>query len=299
MQNSTEQFFRDHRSFLLNVAYRMLGSVTDAEDIVQESWLKWQKQLERGVNIDNAQGYLTKIVTNLSVDLLRKRQVERGSYTGPWLPEPLVEEVIDDNSSQHKMQSLQSLSIAFMFILERLSPKERAVFILNEALDYQHQEIAEILDISAAASRQLLSRARQKTKSKVARHQVDLGKHKLLLGSFMQAIWNGDTKEIREVLAADAVAYTDGGGVVSAALVPLQGWERIVQVFLHLAKKYSQQQVQTQWLAVNGGWGAVFLLDKKVISLVQIVTTDTQIEEIYVVRNPDKLNGVNRNMAVD
>lgn len=296
MIDSTERFQR-HRNTLFGIAYRMLGSVADAEDILQDTWLRWQQLPEH--TIESPIAYLTRMVSRLCLDQLRSRKIRDRNYPGPWLPDPLPTEPSMDESANHAtggeplqlLASLEDISIAFMLILEKLSPMERAVFILKEAFDFDHKEISSTLSIETPASRQLLSRAKRKLGAGRSKYQVEPERHRLLMTEFMTAIWQGDTASLKKLLTDDAVAYTDGGGVVTAARIPLEGPDRIIQVFSHIVKN-SGENMQFHWLWLNGSWGVALYSPTEIIATITVAVTGDSIDRIYLTRNPKKLGHI-------
>ncbi len=293
MIESTESF-QQHRSTLFGIAYRMLGSVADAEDILQDTWLRWQQCSSNDIRSPKA--YLTRVTSRLCIDKLRSRKLRDKDYPGPWLPDPLPgehPEQLDTGNATSKnppdiLATLGDISIAFMLILEKLSPTERAVFILKEAFDFEHKEISSILDIEVPHSRQLLSRSKQRLAQGRTRYQVDPEHHKRLMTEFMSAIEGGDTVRMKDLLTENAVALTDGGGVVTAARIPLEGPDRIIQVFSHIANN-SAKDAQMSWQWLNGSWGITLQLGDEVIGTITVATVGDRIDRIYLTRNPTKL----------
>jgi len=264
----------------------MLGSISDSEDVLQESYLKWSST--RLGPVDNPEAFLTSIVSRLCIDKLRKRKIEKLNYTGPWLPEP----VPTDEDPADKIASHESISMAFMVMLEYLSPLERAVFILREAFDLSHNNIAEQLQISPCHSRQLARRARLRVD--VDTTPVTNAEAKPLVAAFYAALESGETEGLHQLLCEDVTAYTDGGGRVSAAMIPLRGQQTVIQVFSHLARK-NAQDISASWSSINGQVGLVFR-EKKTNDINSIITfalTGQKISRIFVMRNPEKLKAFN------
>ena len=291
---STENF-QQYRNMLFGIAYRMLGSVADAEDVLQDAWIRWQQSSNHA--IDSPKSYLTRVVSRLCIDQLRSRKLRDKNYPGPWLPDPLPVEPSGEHHAASPLgppqilASIDDISIAFMLILEKLSPTERAVFILKEAFDFEHQEISSILDIEVPNSRQLLGRAKKRLAEGRTKYKVDPEQHKVLMTEFIAAVWQGDTQSLKNLLTEDAVALTDGGGVVTAARIPLEGPDRIIQVFSHIANN-SAKDAKLHWLWLNGSWGIALQSDQKIIGAITIATVGTRIDRIYLTRNPSKLRHI-------
>lgn len=260
------------RKRLWALAYRMLGTAYDAEDVLQDAYLKC-------ANVDFSEvatppAFLTTTVSRLCIDRLRLRR--REEYVGPWLPEPVTEDDADRYGSIHT---------AFLHLLERLSPKERAVFVLKEALDHDHRDIADMLDITDASSRQLLSRAKKRLKEMEAWSlSID---PRPVVNEFVEALLEDDLDRVESLLCEDVVALTDGGGVVSAAIVPLEGIERIKTVFGHLFRKF-EGDTQFEWRRISGNWGLVIRQDGD-ISVATFQIGRGRLQRVFMVRNPNKL----------
>ena len=280
------RIFEQQSDLLSNIAYRMLGSVSDSEDVLQEAYLKWS--VIRLRKVENPEAFLTSVVSRLCIDKLRKRKVEKLNYIGPWLPEPIPVE----NDPEANLARYESINMAFLVMLEALNPLERAVFILREAFDLSHNAIADRLQITACYSRQLARRAKGRVISKSL--PVSNSEVRPLVEAFYEALELGKTEELHEMLREDVTAFTDGGGRASAALIPLRGREMVIQVFSHLARKNVEALTAT-WTNVNGQWGLVFSgqsdsgLGKKIHSVITFNMDEGKIAQIFVIRNPDKL----------
>jgi RNA polymerase sigma-70 factor (ECF subfamily) len=293
-----QRFEREHASRLRALAYRMLGARAEAQDIVQEAWLRWSEVDERG--IEQPAAFLTRLVTNLCLDRLRSAAVQREHYVGVWLPEPLLE--ADALFSwapgpEHLAEYAQDLSTAFVLALERLSPLERAAFLLHDVFDLDHGEIALHLARSEAACRQLLSRARRNVKASGVRRQVTREEGERLGAAFMQAVRSRDVSALTQLLVDDAVMLADGGGKVSALPRPVQGGARIARTFM----AFVQMPTSRGWRLVagwiNGHPGLLVVDDHDTGRLVQTLTLapaeqQGRIEAVYIQRNPDKLLGL-------
>jgi RNA polymerase sigma-70 factor (ECF subfamily) len=284
--NCTEAF-SDYRSLLFAIAYRMLGSVMDAEDMVQETFIRCE-----GANTDDVQSpkaYLTSIVTRLSIDHLRSVQVQRETYVGDWLPEPLI---VDMGSDPDAMTSLaESLSMAFLVMLERLSPVERAVFLLRKVFDYEYAEIAAMVDKSEANCRQIVARASQHVTDEKIRFDTSRQESDALLQAFAQACLSGNINGLMNLLSEDIVMYSDGGGKKSAALRPVIGADKVTRFLLGTLRKIARyyDTYEFRMARINGQPGIINYVDGEVDNTMILEMVDGKIHRIYTVRNPDKL----------
>lgn len=277
--------FEANRSRLKRLAYRMLGSVSEAEDAVQDAWIRWQRA---GEGVTDPAAWLVRTTTRLCIDRLRAAKVERAAYRGPWLPEPLIEPMTDD-----PVERAEEVSIAFLLALERLSPLERAVFLLHDVFDEDYAEIAATLDRSEAAVRQLASRAREHIQDAKPRFAVDQEKAMKLAQAFMAASASADFKALSSLLAEDAIMVTDGGGKRKAALRVLVGREDIVGLMQALSWRTGGGYVANFSPArVNGLPGFILHLSDGLAVMAFEPGDDGQIAAIYNVRNPDKLGHV-------
>ncbi len=271
-------------SRLKALAYQMLGSVADAEDIVQEAQLRLH---QRPSPPDSSEAYLFRTVSHLCIDRLRRLKTERKHYPGPWLPDPYLEE------ETNPVELAQDLSIGLLTLLESLSAAERIVYVLREGFDFSFVEIAELLDISAAAARQRAHRAGQRLKQARAAPRTPAATQKSLLSELMLRLNAGDVQGLIDLMAEDAVVYTDGGGVVSAAIRPITERERIVQVALHLHQKAQRSgPLELEFTAMNGGWALVTRQHGAVFSCMMLEASEHLIRNVYVIRNPHKLTGL-------
>jgi RNA polymerase sigma-70 factor (TIGR02957 family) len=274
--------FVTHRGLLFTVAYEMLGSAVDAEDVVQETWLRWADVDQAEVRDPRA--YLVRMVTRQALNRLRTVSRQREDYVGQWLPEPLLTgpDVADD------AELAENVSIAMLTVLETLGPAERAVFVLHEVFEISYDEIAEVVGKTPAAVRQIAHRARQHVAARRPRMQVDRAEQEATLQKFMAAVTSGDVQGLAEVLAPDVVLIADGGGLVPAARKPLIGAERVL-AFLARVADLSDLIATTAWL--NGMPGARFNVagDDTAVSL---VIENDLITRIYAIRNPNKLGGL-------
>jgi RNA polymerase sigma-70 factor (ECF subfamily) len=269
----------------MGIAYRMLGSVTEAEDVAQEAVLRLARA---GEPISEPAAWTTTTATRLSIDVLRSARVQRETYVGPWLPEPLVG--TGDEVATH-MEVADSLSQAFPVMLERLSPTERAAFLLREVFDYDYAEIARVLERSEASARQLVSRARKRLGTGPPRFDADPALHDRLLERFLAAADEGDVAALEALLAEDAVLYADGGGKAIAARRPLLGARRIARTLATMIPKTQRRRsLRRERTAVNGQPGAVvYTATGAVWNVVGADVLDGRIHTVRMIRNPDKL----------
>jgi RNA polymerase sigma-70 factor, ECF subfamily len=280
------QTFERHRQRLTGLAYRMLGSLAEAEDIVQDAYLRWHKT-DRNTVAD-ARAYLSSTVARLCLDHLKSARVRREQYVGPWLPEPIVDPSIlaPDTASE----LADDLSVALMMTLERLSPLERAAFILHDVFDMDFDTIASVLDRNVAACRQLAARARAHVHDERPRFNASPEDAARLSDAFHQAVLSGNVAGLGQMLAADAVLYTDGGGKRTAALNPIRGSDKIMRFFAGIAQKGGFSTLATfRRLSLNGLPGFIFVDDEGAIETLALEINDGRVAAIYAVRNPDKL----------
>jgi len=272
--------FVSHRRLLFTVAYEMLGSAADAEDVVQETWLRWAEVDQAGVRDPRA--YLVRIVTRQALNRLRTMARRREEYVGEWLPEPLLTspDVAED------VELAESVSIAMLTVLETLSPAERAVFVLREVFDTPYEEIAAAVDRSPAAVRQIAHRAREHVASRRPRVQVSRAEQRAVVERFLAALQSGDVQGLLDVLSPEVVLRADGGGVVAAARHPIEGAEAVSRFLAVFAKMASGARVDTVWL--NGAPAARIEFGSDVTA-VSLLIEDGRISRIYAMRNPSKL----------
>jgi len=278
--------FERHRRLLFSIAYRMLGSVADAEDAVQDAFLRWQRASDAEVR--SPQAFLVTIVSRLCINYLKSARVQRETYIGEWLPEPIVTEPGSDVS--RIVQVDESVSMAMMLLLERLTPVERAVFLLGEIFDYSHAEIASMLGLSESNCRQLLRRARQHLRAERPRFSASGRQHMELLERFRRAARSGDMNGLVALLSDDVVMHTDGGGKASALPLPIQGPDRVGRAILFgIAKLLALKPLQ-RIVEINGEPGVVSDVEGRPQSVFTIEVTHGRIRAIYIVTNPDKLS---------
>jgi RNA polymerase sigma-70 factor (ECF subfamily) len=275
--------FDRHRPLLFSIAYRMLGSVMDAEDVVQEAFLRWQRAPRAEVRSPKA--YLSAVVTRLCIDQLRTARTRREEYVGPWLPEPLPTE--PDTSAID-----ESLSMAFLVLLESLNPTERAVFLLREVFDYDYEEISRLVGKSEANCRQIARRARDSVAARRPRFECSPEQEERLMGSFLEASLGGDMEGLVSVLSEDVTLWSDGGGKTRAALNPIHGADRVSR-FLFGILRQAPPGLVIRRARVNGRPGIIgYFADGRPQSVTTLEVADGRIRAIRIVVNPEKLRAV-------
>lgn len=282
--SATADVFAAERPRLFGIAYRMLGSRADAEDVLQDAWLRWQEGHTE--ELRSTQAWLTTIVTRLSIDRLRSVKAKREVYVGPWLPEPLAE--VDPVTPESKAEIASDLSIAFLNLLERLGHEERAAFVLHDAFDCDYDDIAEMLGKSVAACRQLVHRARERVTDVRRRFQVDEQTRIRMLERFINAANRGDFAELKTLFATDAQLISDSGGKALAARRILHGAERIARLWWAIFRR-NPQGVERRIVRINGELGLATSYGGKLHSVTTIDTDGQHIHAYYSVANPDKL----------
>ncbi|GAA3368698.1 RNA polymerase sigma-70 factor [Streptomyces sannanensis] len=279
--------FEEHRPVLFGVAYRMLGRVVDAEDIVQEAWLRWSA--EDRTDVREPRAFLVRTATRLAIDRLRQAQSWREAYVGPWLPEPLVTDfgtVVPDTAEQAVLA--ESVSLAVLVVLESLSPLERAVFVLREAFGYPYGDIAAVLERSEAAVRQLAGRARRHVEERKPRFDVDPAERRDLTERFLAAAAGDDLDGLLSLLAPDVRLVGDSGGKAKAPLRVIESADKVGRFLLGAAQR-GVENVEFRFVEINGGPALFVLSGGKPDSVFQLDVADGRIQCIYIVRNPDKL----------
>jgi RNA polymerase sigma-70 factor (ECF subfamily) len=280
--------FEAQRRALVGLAYRMLGSRAEAEDVVQDAYLRWHAT-DRAA-IEEPRRYLSTVVTRLCLDRMKSAQARREVYVGQWLPEPVVDEAFDADSAS---DLAHDLSVALMMTLDRLSPLERAAFLLRDVFDFGFAEIAGILDRSEAACRQLAARAREHIRSEKPRFPASREEGHRLASAFRQAAESGDVNALMQLLAGDAVLYSDGGGKRAAAFNPIYGADKILRFLAGVMRKnLSLPDMQIRPATVNGLAGFVMREADGTMNTMAFEHGNRRITAIYVVRNPDKLRHV-------
>jgi RNA polymerase sigma-70 factor (ECF subfamily) len=281
--------YADLRPLMFSIAYRMLGSVAEAEDIVQEAFLRYQRALEASSSIESPKAYLSAVTTRLAIDHLRSARVRKETYVGEWLPEPLVTDFGASDGARHA-EDADSLSMAFLLLLERLSPVERAVFLLHDVFDYGYDEIAAIVDRSEDNCRQLAVRARRHIQEHRPRFEASREAREELAGRFFDAIGAGDMNGLLELLAADAVVYGDGGGKAPSFPRPVFGRDRVVKLVLGLRQMAEELGITVQRAEINGQPGAMFFdASGRLTNVWTLDIADGQVQAVRSVINPDKL----------
>ena len=272
-----------HRGRLLGLAYRMLGSRSDAEDVVQDAYLRFAGAQD----VHNAEAFLVTVVTRLCLDRLKSARAQREVYVGPWLPEPVFD--AEGLSAEAATELADDLSFALLLALDRLSPLERAAFLLHDVFDTPFSEIAAMLDRTEAACRQLATRARRAVRDARPAPAATPDNHARLLQAFGEAVTSGNVARLAELLRADAVALIDGGGRKTAARNPIIGPEKIARFFIGIAAKNAGHDIRIEPAMINGAIGALLYLDGELDSTMSMAIETNRIAAIYIVRNPDKL----------
>ena len=276
--------FNEQQRYLFGIAYRMLGSVQDAEDVLQEAFIRWDAVPDPEVR--NAKAFLTTIATRLSIDQLRKVKRDREKYEGPWLPEPWLQE---PDSADASSDLADSLSTAFLLVLERLAPSERAALLLKDVFDYPYEEIASMLQKSEPNCRQMVKRARDRLTDDNVRFDVPQEEHQTLLNAFMAASKARDYDQFVAVLAEDAQLISDHGGKVAANKRPILGADKIARFILGLQERFMSDQHRSVITTINGKPGILSFEGDTPDSIMTITLKQGKIHRIYTTRNPDKL----------
>ena len=276
--------FIAHRSLLFTVAYEMLGSAADAEDVVQETWLRWAAMEEDArAEVVDPRAYLVRIVTRQALNRLRTLARRREDYVGEWLPEPLLTtpDVAED------VELAESVSIAMLTVLETLTPTERAVFVLREVFDLSYDEIGAAVDKTAAAVRQVAHRARSHVEARRPRVAVDRSEQQAVVERFLKAVTTGDVQGLMDVLAPDVVVIADGGGFATASRVPIEGAKKVVAFLKNFPRVVPDAVVETIW--INGAPAARLDLGSFGPTAISVQIEDGRITRIFTMRNPHKL----------
>ncbi len=293
------RIFDRHRGLLVSVAYRVLGSVSDAEDVVQEAWLRWSNLDHSGINDPRA--FLVRVTTRLSIDRLRRAKARRESYVGPWLPEP----VLTDRDVAEDVALAESVSMAMLVVLETLSPLERAVFVLREAFGMPYAEIGEVIDRKEEAVRQLARRARDHVRERRSRFEADQTEQRRVTERFLEAASSGDLDTLMGVLAPGVTLVADGGGRALAPRRPVRGAEKVARFLLAVATEERMARflrsvgsepvaadLRVYMARINGGPGVVITSQGRPVSALVLDVADGAIQTIHLVANPEKLAGV-------
>jgi len=279
--------FNEHRKLLFGIAYRMLGSVADTEDMLQETYLRWQQAPDREIHSPRA--FLVTIVSRLCLNHLQSARVRREEYFGEWLPEPLLTEEHDSGLGVlAEVEVDDSLSFAFLVLLERLTPMERAVFLLREVFEYEYAEIADILDQSEANCRQLLRRGRQHVAENRPRFNPSPQQRERLMKEFLQATAGGNLRRLVELLSSDVALHSDGGGKGPALPVVIQGADKVARALIGASRKFVPTNIVTRLASINGELGAISYHEGRPFSVITLDIADGRIRGVYIVSNPEK-----------
>jgi RNA polymerase sigma-70 factor (TIGR02957 family) len=292
------RIFDEHRNLLISIAYRVLGSVTDAEDTVQEAWLRWSKV--DPAEISNPRAFLVRVTTRLAIDRLRRAKARRESYVGPWLPEP----ILTDTDVAEDVALAESVSMAMLVVLETLSPLERAVFVLREAFGMPYTEIGEVIGRKEEAVRQLARRARDHVQERRTRFEADQTEQHRVTEHFLEAASSGDLEALMGVLAPGVTLVADGGGRALAPRRPVRGAEKVARFLLAVATEEKSarflESIGAEPVAdlrvypaqVNGGPGVVITSQGRPVSALLLDVADGAVQTIHLVASPEKLAGV-------
>jgi RNA polymerase sigma-70 factor, ECF subfamily len=285
--SSETETFAVLRPRLFSIAYRMLGTRADSDDIVQDAWLRWNGVDQ--ASLQSAEAWLVTVTTRLAIDRLRTRKAEREAYTGWWLPEPLVE--FDEHTPESAAELSSDVSVAFMWVLERLTPDERAAFLLRQVFDHDYADIAAMLDKTEAACRQLVHRAQGRVRQERPRFEVPKDTHRDLLAKFMQAAGTGDRTAMKALMSDQVQLVSDGGGKVKSFLHILNGAGRVAGVYWSLEHQFPNK-VAYRAALINGEPGLLRYVDGKIESAQSFIVDDGRIVAVFVMRNPDKLTAI-------
>lgn len=290
LPDDSTQIFETHRPRLVRLAYRMLGSVAEAEDVVQDAWLRWQ-QADR-TTVETPAAFLSRIVTRLCLDVMKSARSRRETYVGSWLPEPMIEE--PDEMDQ------DDLTLTLMLALERLSPLERAAFLLHDVFGVPLDEVAVTVEREPAAVRQLAARARKHVQESRPRYTVARAEGSRIAEAFFTASRSGDTNALRAILAQNVVIRSDGGGKVHAFINPILGLERVLRAYQGLSRKLASRPSRDLFrpMQINGLPGYVSFERDDVFQTTAFAIEDGKITEIYITRNPEKLRHIAEALAI-
>lgn len=275
--------FEEQRPGLERLAYRMLGSRADADDVLQEAFVRWAREDRH--TVESPRAYLTSVVTRLCIDRRREIDARKETYVGPWLPEPIVQPAA---AADRPAELAESISMAFLYVLERLSPVERAAYLLRQVFGYDYAEISTILEKSEDNCRQIVSRAERRVHEGRPRFDAPSAEVSRISQEFLQACATGDMQGLLQLLADDVVVISDGGGKASAALRPIEGPDHVARFFLGIFRK-APSYGRAEQVVVNGQPGLAAYLHDEMVSLFSLDIADGRIKGIYVMRNPDKL----------
>jgi RNA polymerase sigma-70 factor (TIGR02957 family) len=283
---SISDLYGELRPRAFAIAYQMLGSVSEAEDVVQEAFLRMHQTLQRDEPIASPRAYIATLVTRLAIDQLRSARVRRERYVGEWLPEPLVTEP----SPAERAETADSLSLAFLVLLERLSPQQRAAFLLREVFEYPYAEVAEIIGTDVDGARHLVARARNHVRERRPRYYASRRQREELAQRFFAAAGQGDLRALEALLAQDVALHADGGGKVPALARPVLGRERVARTLSAGMAALARRGVRIQVTEVNGQPGAMAIdAQDRLVGVMGLDIADGQIQTIHSIANPDKL----------
>ena len=289
---TSAEIFEAHRGLMFAIAYRMLGTIADAEDAVQDAWLRWSAAPR--ADVADPRAYLARVVTTTALNRLRSARARREAYVGPWLPEPLLTDAGPDASERAELA--ESVSVAMLVVLESLTPEERAVFVLREVFGFGHAEIGVALGRSAPAVRQLAHRAREHVQARRPRFDVDWGQQRAVTERFLAAAAGGDIEGLMAVLAPDVTLLTDGGGKARAALRPITGARKVARFIAAIAgRPYMGFQVSDmvpESAEINASPGTLIVASGRPIAALTLTVSDGRITAVQLVANPDKLAGI-------
>jgi RNA polymerase sigma-70 factor (ECF subfamily) len=290
MTNPTLPLFEEHRQLLFGIAYRMLGTVMDAQDMVQDTYVRWHQTVPG--EIRSPRGWLTTVITRLCINHLQLARVQREEYVGPWLPEPIVDEL--GVNPVENAQLADTLSLAFLVLLETLTPTERAVFILREGFDLEFSEIADVVDKSETNCRQILTRARKRIDERRPRFETSPEAAQKLVAPFMEAVRKGELETLLATMANDVVLVTDGGGKARAVSRPVHGAEPIAKLLINVTRQYGSRVEHRRPAMINGLPGFVSFDGDRVLRVMAFGIRDGRIHALFVITNPDKLRHIVR-----
>jgi RNA polymerase sigma-70 factor, ECF subfamily len=281
--------FAELRPLLFSIAYRMLGSATEAEDVVQEAFLRFHRETREGTQIDSPKAYLSAVTTRLCIDQLRSARVRRESYVGTWLPEPVLTD--DEADVARHAETADSLSMGFLVLLESLTPVERAVFLLREVFEYDYDEIATVVGKTEENCRQIAVRARRQVQAGRPRFEASRERRDELARRFFEAVGDGNVAGLVELLASDVVAYADGGGKAFAFPKPIHGRDKVLRLLRGGAARGEALDVERMLrMEINGQPGAVFFdIRGELVVAVSLDIADDRVQTLRAVSNPDKL----------
>ncbi|HET7244339.1 MAG TPA: RNA polymerase sigma-70 factor [Streptosporangiaceae bacterium] len=286
------EVFEAHRGLMFAIAYRMLGTIADAEDAVQDAWLRWSAASR--ADVADPRAYLARVVTNTALNRLRSVRSRREAYVGPWLPEPLLTEAGPDAAERAELA--ESVSMAMLVVLESLTPEERAVFVLREVFGFEHAEIGAALGRSAPSVRQLAHRAREHVQARRPRFEVDWSQQRAVTERFLAAAAGGDIEGLMTVLAPDVTLLTDGGGKARAALRPIIGAAKAARFLAAIARRpYMGVDISDMTLEpaeINGSPGTLITTGGRAVAALTLTVSDGRITAIQLLANPDKLAAV-------